>query len=122
MYLHDPRTVGWGNVMSERETPRQRTPRGPAFRLECAAGCPPLPANRCMAVVRQANVDAIELARNAAISLESRPPSRETIRLFRAFFGHDPSRPVPWAGNRPSGLIVAHRFRGAPRNWQAGAR
>ena len=71
----------------------------------------PLPANRCRAVVRQANVDAIELARNAAMALESRPPSRETIRLFRAFFGHDPSRPVPWAGNRPSGLIVAHRFR-----------
>jgi hypothetical protein len=111
MYLHDPRTVGWGNVMAEWETSPQRTPQGPAFRLECAAGCPPLPANRCRAVVRQANVDAIELARNAAMALESTPPSRETTRLFRAFFGHDPSRPVPWAGNRPSGLIVAHRFR-----------
>jgi hypothetical protein len=43
MYLHDPRTVGWGDVMAERETSPQRTPQGPAFRLECAAGCPPPP-------------------------------------------------------------------------------
>jgi hypothetical protein len=60
--------------------------------------------------VRQAIVDAIGLARSAATALESTPPSRDTTRLFRAFFGHDPSWPVPWAGNRPSGLTVAHRF------------
>jgi hypothetical protein len=107
MYLHDPRTVGVRDVMSERETP----PQGPAFRLECAAGCPPLAANRCRAVVRQANVDAIELARNAAMALESTPPSREAARLFRAFFGHDPSRPVPWAGNRFfRGGVVLHEM------------
>jgi hypothetical protein len=70
-----------------------------------------LAADRCRAVVLDAICDAINLARNAATALESAPPCPKTIRLFRFFFGHDPSRPVPWAGNRPSGLIVAHRLR-----------
>jgi hypothetical protein len=109
-------TVPFSDSMSERETSRRRRPPGPPFRLECA-GCPPLPADRCMAVVRQAIIDAIWLARNAATRLgaasrlESTPPSRRTRQIFHDFFGHDPSRPVPWADNQPSGLSVAYRLR-----------
>jgi hypothetical protein len=110
-YEHDPRTVGFGDVMSEWETPHRRRPQCPPFRLECVAGCPPLPANRCRAIVCRAIVDAINLASNAATALGSTRPDPETIRLFRFFFGHRPSQPVPWLGNRPSGLTVAHRFR-----------
>ena len=92
MYLHDPRTVGWGNVMSERETPRQRTPQGPAFRLECVAGCPPLPANRCRAVVRQTNA--------------AKEPS--VIRLCPRFFNRRTSCPL---GNQFfRGGVVLHEM------------
>jgi hypothetical protein len=111
MYQLDPRTAGFGGMMSEWEAPPQRRPQCPPFRLECDAGCPPLPANRCRAIVCRAALDAISLATNAAAALEATPPAPETVRLFRAFFGHPPSRPVPWAGNRPSGQTVAHRFR-----------
>jgi hypothetical protein len=122
MYLRDPRTARHGDVLSEWEAPRPRRPLGPPFRLDCAAGCPPLAANRCRAVVRQSIVDAISLARNAATALEATPPSPETIRLFRGFFGHDPSRPVPWAGNRPSGLTVAYRYRRCAEELAGGRR
>ena len=111
MYQLDPRTAGFGGMTSEWEAPPQRRPQCPPFRLECDAGCPPLPANRCRAIVCRAALDAISLAANAAAALEATPPAPETVRLFRAFFGHPPSRPVPWAGNRPSGQTVAHRFR-----------
>lgn len=84
---------------------------GPVFRFDCPPGCPPATADRCRAIVRRAIIDAIALANGAASKLEATPRDAETIRLFRAFFGHDPSRPVPWAGNKQSGLVVAHRFR-----------
>ena len=83
----------------------------PVFRFECPLGCAPATADRCRGIVRRAVLDAIALANGAAAKLEAGPPDAETIRLFKAFFGHDPSRPVPWAGNRPSGAIVAFRFR-----------
>ncbi|HXW06510.1 MAG TPA: hypothetical protein VD833_14835, partial [Vicinamibacterales bacterium] len=86
-------------------------PAGPRFRFECAPGCPPAAANQCRQIVRRAVLDAIRLAHDAAAKLEASPRAPETIRLFTAFFGHNPSRPVPWAGNRESGLVVARRFR-----------
>ena len=96
-------------------------PAQPVFRFQCPAGCPPLAANQCQGVLRQAIRSAIFLANNAASKLEraSKVATRtagqddETIRLYRFFFGHDPSRPVPWAGNQESGLVVAHRYRKA---------
>jgi hypothetical protein len=93
-------------------------PAGPVFRFECRPGCDPVAAAQCQNVLRRAILDAINLASNAASKLEAlkRPGARSpddsrTMRLFRFFFGHDPSRPVPWAGGRESGAIVAHRLR-----------
>jgi hypothetical protein len=97
-------------------------PAGPRFRVDCPnpPGCPPTLAGRCGIVVREAVVAAISLAENAATKLDATlsvaPINRdadmkETVRLFRFFFGHDPSRPVPWAGNKASGAVVAVRFR-----------
>lgn len=86
-------------------------PTGPVFRFECPAGCDPVAAAQCRNVLRRAIRDAINLASNAADKLEASPRDADTVRLFRFFFGHDPSRPVPWAGNKESGASVAHRFR-----------
>ena len=80
------------------------------FRLECPAGCAPFPANQCDTILRRAVLDAIALANNAASKLTAAKRDTETIRLFRFFFGHDPSRPVSWANNQQSGVIVAKRF------------
>lgn len=60
-----------------------------------------------MAIVRR-TIRAIWLADNAAAKLEAR--DKETVRLFRAFFG-DPSRPVPWENNQMAADLVARRFR-----------
>src|SRR5215216_90015 len=91
---------------------------GTIHRLDCPAGCPPVTAAECRRVVRQAISEAIKMAENAASRLENavKPGARdkeaqETARLFTFFFGHDPSRLVPWANNKPSGANVAERFR-----------
>lgn len=89
----------------------QIPPAAPRFAFECPAGCAPVAAGQCRAVLRQAITAAISLANKAAEKLEANPRDAETIRLFRFFFGHDPSRPVPWAGNRESGISVAQRLR-----------
>ena len=84
---------------------------GPIFDLVCAPGrCAPFADNQCRTVLRRATLDAIALANNAADKLSADNPDPETTRLFRAFFGHDPSRPIPWADNQPSRLSVASRF------------
>jgi hypothetical protein len=101
-------------------------PSGPVFRVQCPApaGCPPLAAGQCGPTIRLAINAAIQLAENASTKLEAavaiEPAKRdadakETARLFRFFFGHDPSRPVPWAGNKASGAVVAFRFRAVAR-------
>lgn len=87
------------------------TPSGLVFRFECTGGCAPLPAGQCRAVARRAVTDAIWFANNAASKLEATPVDADTVAKFRFFFGHNPSRPVPWANNQSSGSIVAHRFR-----------
>jgi hypothetical protein len=48
--------------------------------------------------------------------------ARRTARFFRCFFGHDPSRPVSWAGNEASGVSVAKRFRAVARELDGGRR
>jgi hypothetical protein len=83
----------------------------PVFRFECPAGCAPVSAGQCRNILRRAIHDAIFLAANATSKLEANPRDPSTVRKFRFFFGHDPSRPVPWAGNMESGASVAHRFR-----------
>ncbi len=89
---------------------------GPVF----PANCPPMAAADRRKVLRQATQKAIRLASSAASKLEAatklKPSDRdaktaETARLFHFFFGHDPTRPVPWADNKASGAITAHRFR-----------
>lgn len=94
----------------------------PTFRLECPAGCAPFPANQCDTILRGAVLDAIALANNAVNKLTAAQRDSETIRLFRFFFGHDPSRPVPWANNQESGVIVARRFLSCARELGGGRR
>lgn len=106
-------------------------PAGPVFEVECPAGCPPVAAGQCRAIVRQAILAAIRLANNAADRVEAAtrfapglrdPEAAETARLFRFFFGHDPTRPVTWAGNAASGASVALRFRRVAQELDGGRR
>jgi Lysine-specific metallo-endopeptidase len=102
---------------------------GTIHRLVCPAGCPPLAAVQCVPIVRQAIFEAINLANNAADKLAApttiepskRDPKTDKVAIqtadfFRAFFCHDPSRPVPWDSNKPSGVSVAKRFRAVAKN------
>jgi hypothetical protein len=76
-------------------------------------------------VLRKALREAINLANNVASKLEPSQrdaATKETARLFKGFFGHDPTWPVSWAGNKASGAIVAHRFRMVARGLGGGRR
>jgi hypothetical protein len=98
---------------------------GTIHRFDCPGGCPAtLTAAQCRGAVRQAIRVAIDLATNAANKLEiptklqpsMRDPTKDadaiqTAGFFRSFFGHDPSMPISYAGNEPSGVSVAKRFR-----------
>ncbi len=82
----------------------------PVFRLDCTAANCPLPTlQQCRDTVRLAAADAIRLCIRAAERLDAAHPG--TVAHFVRIFGHRPTRPVPWANNRPSGEIVAHRLR-----------
>jgi Lysine-specific metallo-endopeptidase len=105
-------------------------PPGPVFNVVCPA-CPLGAVAQCRAAVRAAIIEAVRLANNAADKIEAAinvPPdkrdeeSRQTARFFVGFFGHDPSRPVPWAGNQASGVSVASRFRSVARELNGGRR
>jgi hypothetical protein len=105
-------------------------PPTPVFDVVCPA-CPPVAAGQCRAVLRQAIIEAIRLANNAAGKLDVansvEPSERDqdaanTANLFRFLFGHDPSTPVPWAGNVASGNSVAHRLRAVARELGGGRR
>jgi hypothetical protein len=63
-------------------------------------GCPPVAAGQCGVVLRKAIREAINLANNAASKLEVASKlelsqrdaaTKETARLFKGFFGHDPT-------------------------------
>jgi hypothetical protein len=108
-------------------------PAGPVFDVQCPdpPGCPPVAAGQCRAVLRQAIIEAIKLANNAASKIQAatklEPSKRDaetkkTADLFKFFFGHDPTRPVPWAGNEASGTSVAYRFRAVARELGGGRR
>jgi len=117
---------------------------GPIFDVACAgcaAGqcvacpdgqCAPCPAHdgRCRALLFQAVVEGIKLARNAADKIDAaisvppasrNPAAKETARLFRAFFCHDPSFFISWAGG-PSGASIAVRFRAVADELNGGRR
>lgn len=88
-------------------------------------------AAQCRTALRQAVIRAISLATNGADKIEAAisvapgardADARRTARFFRCFFGHDPSRPVPWAGNEASGVSVAKRFRAAASELNGGRR
>lgn len=104
-------TDEWEDAFALEEIEAPTSLPQPVFRFDCTAGCLPVAPANCRGVVRQAMVDAIALCSRAASLLEASPPSTTTRSIFRSFFGHDPSRPVPWAGNKASGAIVAHRLR-----------
>ena len=86
------------------ETGPAAQPARLVYRLN-PAGCPQGGA----AVLRTAIRDAIRFAANAARKLETGDAT--AARIFQSLFGHPPTRPVPWANNRASGAIVAHRIR-----------
>jgi hypothetical protein len=132
------------DLESEAEMFAPAAIRGPIFDVACtgcAAGqctaCPdgqcaacPIHGGGCRAVVAQAIIEAITLARNAADKIDAaisvartsrNPAARETARLFRAFFCHDPSDVIPWTGG-PSGASVAQRFRAVARELGGGRR
>jgi hypothetical protein len=121
MCTSDESELGDASSMELEAPPSGSQPRA-TFRLECPAGCAPFPANQCQTILHRAVLDAISLANNAASKLTASPRSSETIRLFRFFFGHDPSRPVPWANNEQSGATVAKRFLMCARELGGGRR
>lgn len=95
-------------------------PPEPVFRFSgCSSGCAPFTATECRNILRQAILDAISLAANAASKLEANPVDAATDSQFLFLYGHHPTRPVPWANNRPSGSIVALRFRIVARELQS---
>ncbi|ANI37697.1 hypothetical protein [Mycolicibacterium vaccae] len=103
----------------------------PIFEFPACAPCPLPTAAQCRTALRQAIVRAIGLARTAAdkvdASISVAPAARDadavrTATIFRNFFGHDPSRPVPWAGQQASGVSVASRLRSAARELDGGRR
>ena len=100
----------------------QPSPAGPVFSIECPAGCPPVAAGQCRNILLRAIRDAIHLASNAASKLEASPRDAKTVSIFLKLFGHDPSRPVPWAGNKESGASVAWRLRKVAQELGGGRR
>jgi hypothetical protein len=105
--------------LNELEVPRLGVAiPGTTHRLDCPGGCAPIPAARCIAVLRQAISEAINMALGAANKLHDtlKPGSRtpdasKTAHFFQSFFGHDPTRAVEWDAGRPSGASIAYRYR-----------
>jgi hypothetical protein len=124
--LLDPIDAAWEPVDTELDESSEQfevPPPGVAIpgtthRLDCPGGCAPIPAAQCVAVLRQAVAEAINMARGAAQKLDDalKPGTRtaeatNTARLFQFFFGHDPTRMVEWARGIPSGASIAGRYR-----------
>ncbi|MCI0537237.1 MAG: peptidoglycan-binding protein [Verrucomicrobiales bacterium] len=116
----------WGAHEFEVAIPRT------IHRLDCTAGCPGgLTEAQCAPIVSRAISAAIKLANNAADKTEAatkiEPSKRdsvakETARLFKAYFGHDPSKPISYAGHEPSGVSIANRFRAVAKELAGGRR
>jgi hypothetical protein len=91
--------------------PAVARPSGPIFHFDCSAGCPLFTPFVCHGILRQAILDACQLALDAARRLQASPRHPITVRHFRSFFGHDPAQPLPWPGLKDSGIRFAGRFR-----------
>jgi len=114
---------------------------GPIFDVACTGcgggQCVPCQSGQCIAcpvhggacrtVLFDAVVEAIKLARSAADKVDAAmaapadPVSKETTRLYRFFFCHDPLKFIPWAGG-PSGKTVSERLRKVARELDGGRR
>lgn len=106
-------------------------PRGPVFDVVCPDGCAPLAARQCRVAVRDAVREAIRLATNAADKVATAtavPPAardtdaKETARLYKFFFGHDPRFLIEGPGKQSSGVSVAARFRAVANELNGGRR
>ncbi|BFU90770.1 MAG: hypothetical protein NTAFB01_19570 [Nitrospira sp.] len=145
MYLSDASGLGAARKWVHRRQPATGSRHAPSrmaglgafgapvFNVECPdpPGCAPVDAAGCHAAIRTAVREAIRLANIAATKIDAAiqvsPASRDadarrTARLFTFFFGHDPSRPITWAGNEESGISVAKRFRSVARELDGGRR
>jgi len=101
--------------------------------VACGDGqCAACPAHdgRCRALLFQAVAEGIKMARNAADKIDAaisvpaasrNNAAKETARLFNAFFCHDPSKFISWAGG-PSGASIAVRFRSVANELDGGRR
>jgi hypothetical protein len=140
MYLSDDANLG----ESKRWVDRRYRLAGlgafgvPVMDVQCAdpPGCAPVGAAGCGAAIREAVRDAIKLANNAADKLEALvlealvgvpvasrdADAKRTASRFIRYFGHDPLRPVTWAGNEESAVSVAKRFRAVANELNGGRR
>ena len=106
--------------------------REPVFEFEA----PPAPQCRALTaaesrIVRQATIEAINIATTAAKKLRAavkvKPDDRDkdarvTAGFFITFFGHDPRTPVSWADNMASGDSVARRLEAVARELRGSAK
>ena len=144
MYLYNQRGLGEVKKLEHRRqsirasTPARNNVAGfgelgaPIFDFpQPCAECPLATPAQCRTALRQAVIRAISLATNAANKIDAAisvapaargPDAKRTAELFRRFFGHDPSRPVSWAGNEASGVSVAKRFRAVATELDGGRR
>ena len=105
----------------------------PVMDVQCPdpPGCAPVAAAGCGAAIREAVWEAIRLANNAAAKLEALvgvpvasrdADGKRTASRFVRYFGHDPLRPITWAGNEESAVSVAKRFRAVANELNGGRR
>jgi hypothetical protein len=105
LWLLESRNLGQGQL----PCPPVQVPfdwSNPALSVNCGRGG---------RVLCDAILEAIELAKNAASKLETKPLPSKTVDKFRSIFGQDPGADweIPWVPRRkkPAGVIVANRFR-----------
>lgn len=91
----------------------------PVFRFESPPGRPQGAEAACRRVLLRPIADAMGHRSNAASKLDASRGSTKSRKLIRSLFGHDPSRPIPWAGGREPGTIVAHRLRTVAETFRA---
>ena len=130
----EPSAAQWNEMQLDGSLNEFETPPPPGVavpgtthRLDCPGGCAPLPAARCVQLLRQAISEAINMAVGAANKLDASlkpgprtPDADNTAHLYKFFFGHDPTLPVDWAGGIPSGASIAGRYRAVARELGGG--
>lgn len=101
----------------------------PSFTLECPAGCAPATAAQCSRILYQAIREAIRLATNAASKLDavlsntaSPADVQKTVHEFRVAFGRNHPSKLFAGTSRPTGGVVAARFRALARELGGGRR